>query len=466
MKSQYIYICLLCCLPLIVNGQQPLSLGECRNMALQNNKQIGVATATLEKASYDVKTYRSNFLPKLSATGFGYYSNSTIDMAVKVPDISLFDFGFLSEYLPSEWIHSLTELTTFSIPDIGLNLKTNNAYLASINLQQPVFMGGKIVSAYKMSKIGKEMADLNINMTESEVIAKTDEAYWLHIRTLELQKSAVKYKEVVEELYRNVQGAKEVGMLPQNDVLKVQVKMDEADLQLRQTENGTRLSRMNLCQIMGLPSDSSIVLSVSLDEHEISIDQSAGIYSRPEYNLLSKQIELKDQEIKLVRSDFLPNIGISGGYNYMYGIKLNEELLFNNGSFSGIFTVNIPIFHWGEGRNKIKSATLEKQMAEIQRDEMAEMMNLELAKAFNEYDEAGLKVKLMERTLTQADENLRRSRDHYEEGMATLAEYLEAQTIWQKASTDYINAKAALNLSKTYYLKAAGKLDANQEGNH
>lgn len=459
MKTRYIYIFLLSWLPFFASAQQALTLDECRNMALQNNKKIDLAEATLQKASYDVRMYRANFLPKISASGIGYYTNSTIDMAVKVPDISLFDLSTLSGYLPSEWLQSLTDLTTVQIPDIGLDLKLNNSYMAGINLQQPVFMGGKIVSAYKMSKIGKEMANLNVAMTESEVIAKTDEAYWLHIQLIELQKTAVKYKEVVEELYRNVQSAREEGMLPQNDVLKVQVKMDEAELQLRQAENGMRLSRMNLCQVMGLPLDSNITLSGSLDESDVVVDANASIYSRSEYALLNKQIELKSQEVKLVRSDFLPNVGISGGYNYMYGMKLNDELLFNNGSFLGMFSVNIPIFHWGEGRNKIRSANLEKQMAEIQRDEMAEMMNLELAKVLNDYDEATLKVKLMENTLLQADENLRKSRDHYEEGMATLADYLEAQTLWQKASTDLINAKAALRLSYTYYLKAAGKLE-------
>ena len=458
MKPKYICLLLLGLLPFFVNGQQFLTLGQCRDIAVKNNKKMKVAEASLEKASYDVKSYRANFLPKLSATGLGYYTNSSIDVAVKVPDISLFDASILSPYLPTSWIQAITRFTTISIPDIGFNIKPNNTYLAGVNIQQPVFMGGKITSAYKMSKIGKEVADLNINMTESEIIAKIDEAYWLHIQTMELQKSAVRYKEVVEELYRNVQDAKDVGMLPYNDVLKVQVKMDEAELQLRQAENGMRLSRMNLCQIMSLPLDSMIIIADSMKETEVILEYNSDISSRPEYTMLGKQIELKFQQIKLVRSDFLPNIGVSGGYNYTYGLRLNDEPLLNNGSFFGMFSVNIPLFHWGEGRNKIKSATLEKQMVEIQRDEMSEMMILELTKAYNDYDEAALKVKLMERTLLQADENLKKNRDYYEVGLATLAEYLEAQTLWQKASTDFINAKAVMNLSKTYYLKAAGKL--------
>ena len=47
--------------------------------------------------------------------------------------------------------------------------------------------------------------------------------------------------------------------------------------------------------------------------------------------------------------------------------------------------------------------------------------------------------------------------------METLADYLEAQTMWQKASSDLIDAQASLKLSETHYLKAAGKLPVSTQ---
>ncbi|MDD4114913.1 MAG: TolC family protein, partial [Massilibacteroides sp.] len=79
-------------------------------------------------------------------------------------------------------------------------------------------------------------------------------------------------------------------------------------------------------------------------------------------------------------------------------------------------------------------------------------------KAINEVDEATLETNLTRQALAEAEENLKTHKDMYETGMATLADYLEAQTSWQRAGADEVNAKAALRLSLTRYKKAAGKL--------
>jgi outer membrane protein TolC len=63
------------------------------------------------------------------------------------------------------------------------------------------------------------------------------------------------------------------------------------------------------------------------------------------------------------------------------------------------------------------------------------------------------------RALEQAEENMQTCRNHYQAGMETLANYLEAQTLWQQAWMDTVNAKISQQLNYTYYLKAAGKLE-------
>jgi len=51
------------------------------------------------------------------------------------------------------------------------------------------------------------------------------------------------------------------------------------------------------------------------------------------------------------------------------------------------------------------------------------------------------------------------SRRQYEKGMETLAGYLEAQTLWQQAWLENIEANINLRLNETYYKKATGTLE-------
>ena len=292
---------------------------------------------------------------------------------------------------------------------------------------------------------------------------QTDEAYWLYVRACEMRKSAEPYREVVAELQRVVDNAHEAGMKSQNDVMKVQVKLNEADLQVLRADNGVRLARMNLCHVIGLPLLSEVPLPETFDAPLPRLESEADVTARPEYALLGKQIELKEQEKNLTRSDFLPNIGVMGAYNYAYGVKLNNEPLFDQGAFSAVISVNIPLFQWGEGANKLRAAKTDIKIMELQREDATEQMQLELMQALNTYEEALLEVQFTAKSLGQAEENLKTSRNHYEAGMETLADYLEAQTMWQKASSDLIDAKASLKLSETRYLKAAGKLPVSTQ---
>jgi outer membrane protein TolC len=85
-------------------------------------------------------------------------------------------------------------------------------------------------------------------------------------------------------------------------------------------------------------------------------------------------------------------------------------------------------------------------------------MELELQQAISSYNETVLEVRLTQQALEQSEENMRISRDHYDAGMETISDYLEAQTIWRNAQAEHITAKTKLEIRKTEYLKASGNI--------
>jgi outer membrane protein TolC len=443
-------------------------------MALRNNKSVAIAERMEEKITYESKSYFANFFPKISLSGLYLFSNTKMNKTLKgnylptyVPDpatgqpkpnvVTMPDGNPL---IGADGNPVFKEYAYF--PDIALSLRMNGLYTAGIQAEQPLYMGGKITAAYKMSLIGKDIARLNRSLTRAEIIVQTDEAYWTHLKTLELKKVALAFQKVTAELLHNVQNAYETGMKPGNDVLRVQVQVNKAELQLQQAGNAIRLSRMNLCQILGLPLNSDIAISETINDNDsnggVSTIVAAGYTARPEHAILEKQIELKNQQIKSVRSEFLPNVGLLANYGYTHGLDFNGTPLVDRTSFFALFSVKIPVFHWGEGVNKIRAAKAEKQIMQLQRDDLNEKMNLEMTQALNKCIESELEVALMLRSLEQAEDNMKTSCNRYEMGMETLANYLEAQTLWQQAWMELINAKIAQRLNETYYLKATGGL--------
>ena len=448
-KIVNIFIYLFCVL--FVNAQETLTLDQCRQLALDNNKRMAASIKQTQAASYLQKSYKGNFFPNFTASGTGLYSSANGTFGIPGGNLPTFSLDANGQAMPNGGFAYF--------PSIDLNYKVRTVWMGGIQVEQPIFMGGKILAAYRMATLGKQMAQLNETLTASEVILETDQAYALMVKAQEMSKVAKSYNAVLEELMKNVQSAYKHGLKSKNDVLKVQVKLNESELSIRKAENALRLANMNLCHLIGKPLTETLLISDNFPTIEQHLEtQINDITARPEYSILDKQVDIAKQQVKLSKSELLPQIGIRGSYDYIHGLKVNEQTLFDKGSYSVMLNVTVPIFHFGERINKVRAAKSQLEQTRIEQADLNEKMHLELTQAANNLDEAKLEAALADRSLEQADENRRISKGEYEAGLEPLSDHLEAQALWQQAYETKVDAHFQLYLNYIKYLKAAGHL--------
>lgn len=454
----------LCALPSLMVAQT-LTLDECTKMALEYNKSLQSAIVQEQKQTSDIKAVRANFYPKLDITALDCYKWGTSDITLPMNELthtmltqmapSLIQSGLLTQ-------EQLGGLVQMPIQDPSIELKVKNLFLASAQLTQPIYVGGKITAAYQMTKIGKQIANDNIRLTKSQVIINTTEAYILAVKTKMLIDVANSYKKLLDELQKNVDAAVVHGLKTKNDALKVQVKQNEVQLNLLKAENAFRLACMNLCQVIGIDINSNI----NVDENSLSKSlyndntQSFSITNRPEYSILNNKTRIAEKKVKLTRSDYLPNIAALGGYSYTNGIELAGKKLFKGeGAFSVGVSVKIPVLsYFTEGTHKIRSAKAEQQIAQYEQEELNEKMTLEITQSKNNYDESVLEVTLCKKSTLLAEENMKTSQQQYEVGLEPLSDLLETQVMWQTAKANEVEALYKKQLSLIRLLKATGKL--------
>ncbi len=456
---------------------QSLSLDSCKRLALEHNREVHIAKLGEEKAKSTLWAMRTNFLPKLSAQGVMFYSEAGYQKDLGIPPFKLGQFlkpELLSKIPPSvlqqlpptvlpmiqQKILPALAQQEVRLPAFSMDLQPKDCYFGSIHLDQPIFMGGKILAAHSMAKVGKRAARFKRELKEEEVLYQTEEAFWLYVKAQELHKVALDYQKTIKEVERLTMNAVKAGMRTKNDELKVQVELSKAELKVEQAKHGVRLALMNLNQILGRELSEALAITYDLDSYklEASSEDALDISARREYALLKEQVELKKQEKRLVRSDFLPHIGVRGSYAYARGGKLNDHLLVDKGGFSAMLTVSVPIFRWGEGFSKVKAARLEQEMAQEELKHFSERMTLELQQKSNIYNEMLLEVQLSKRVLAQAKEHKRVMRNRYEAGLEKMIDYMEAETMYSKASADLIISKTKLALAHSAMLKAKGLL--------
>ena len=423
-----------------------LTLEACIEQAKAHNRELAAADKQLEAARYDLRSMKANFFPSLSASGLALYSDS--HGGLQIP-------GGLLPVLGPDLVP--TGASAY-FPGVDIDYRVGWLYAGGVKLEVPLYAGGKVRTGYRMAKLGTELAGQYRRLTEQEVVLETSRAYADVLRARELRSVAERYHALLGELMHNVESARRHGMKSQSDVLYVQVKLNESELNLRRAENGLRLATMNLCHLTGRRLTERIEVTDELPEYPASLP-AAELEARPEYKLLARKSELARQQVALARSERLPQIGAVGLYGYSHAVELNESYLFNGASFAAGVQVSIPIFHFGGRSNKVKSARAKYEQARLEEENGSERMLLELTRAANNFDESLLELRLAESSLAAADENLRLSGLRYEAGTEVLSDHLEAQALWQQAHQTHVQARVNSYLCWLEYRKAAGLSD-------
>lgn len=471
---KYIFTVIILLYGVFAMAQIKLNIDSCRNRALKYSEELKIAEKKQKASIEEKKSYRANFLPKLSASANYIYKPEALEYTTQetylptyTPDLAT------GELNPNIAINPMTGEPIIGpdgnpvfnqyawMPQQNFKLELKNTILADISLEQPLFFGGKIVTAYKMAEIGSEMAQLNIKKTHEEIILETDKAYWTYVSLIEKVKLAEIYLELLDSLERQVKNAYETGMVHRNKLLNVKVKKSEAKLKLQKAIDGKKLSKMYLCRIIGLPLNEKITVpdsEIVIDESTILINDTLSPELRSDYQLLSKKSELKQQNINLARADYLPQLGLKASYSYFDGAEFYDKNISNQG-FMVMASIKIPIWNWGKGKNKITAAQIESESVNYEVQKYEKMMILEMHQRKFELQNAYREVKSNEIAMELAKENLQLSKNAYETGMEILTNYMEAQTQWQKAHSNLIDAKINCKIKQTAYLKATGRLN-------
>jgi len=472
MKNLKIIIIILFITPLLSNAQDNeklvLNLEKCRVMATENSKVVKIANENIDKANGEKKAAQSAWFPNVSLSGTGMYNKNEINQEIILPT-EIFDIT-TGELVPNIAVNPMTGepiLGPDGIPVFNMyafmpiDITVNGGFMASLSAEQPIYAGGKIVAGNKMANIGEKMAAENKNLKTVEVLYEADQMYYTYLSIKEKVVLAKKYQSLLENLVTVVKDSYETGMINQNELLKVQVQYNDASLQVQKAENGLELSRMALCRVLGVDFSTQIEIDDNIESITSSLnDISANAKDRFEYKLLQSNVDLAKQNIKIVQGDYLPNAGISVGYNY-FNINLQDMDNYDSHGLNVMASIKIPITTFGERKGKVKVAKADFNIKQYELQQAEEYLQLEIEQARLNFIDTQTRVEMTHKSLEQTDENLRISQENYNLGMETIVNLLEAQAEWQKAYCNKIDALTDLKIKESNYLRVTNRFKSN-----
>lgn len=476
---------LLVLLPLSGECQRVLTLDSCRAMALRNNKQMGVAKMKQEVSANLRKSARTKYLPHVSALGGYVWMSREISLLDNDKKDALSNLGtnaaaslssslgtIASQLPPATQAKIAQDLAQFTgaLNQTGqglvnaLRTDTKNMFAGAIMVTQPVFMGGAITAVNKIADINEEMAANSLEMKRQGTLYNIEQAYWQVVSLRHKQKLAESYVALVKKLKDDVQKMIDQGVAIKGDGLSVGVRVNEAEMALTQVTDGLELSKMLLCQLCGLPVDEKITLAdeesenLSMTQNSLNSLNSLNYDNRPELKVLQNTVNLSEQTTNVLKAGNLPQVLVTGGY------ALSNPNTFNGfeKKFGGFFNlgvlVRVPIWNWGDVKHKVRASKGATAIANLELDEARELIELQVNQSNFKVKEAQKKLTMSQSNVANANENLRMANLAFKEGTASFTTVMEAQTAWNLAQSQKIDAEIGVKLSEVELQKALGIL--------
>ena len=346
-----------------------------------------------------------------------------------------------------------------------MGMDNSNTVSGVLNISLPIFAP----SAYKamsMTKTDIELAVEKSRASKLDLVNQVTKGYYQLMLTQDSYDVLQKSYKLAEDNYNIVNAKYQQGTVSEFDKISAEVQMRSIKPNVISAGNAVTLSKLQLKVLMGVTADVDIEIADNLGNYETELF--ANELNQPAANLNNnttmKQLDLNrkmlNQNIKSLRANFMPTLGMN--YSYQYQSLYNEDwniLDYNwSGSSALMFTLSIPLYK-ASNFTKLKSNRIQIRQLEQDRLDTERKLNMQITSYQNNMAASSEQVVSNRENVMQAQKAVQIAGKRYEVGKGTVLELntsqvqlTEAELTYNQSIYDYLVAKADLDqvLGKDY----------------
>lgn len=342
---------------------------------------------------------------------------------------------------------------------LGAMTYSKDIYNFSLNLNQPLFLGGELRINYQMMKNRLEMTKLNLEQKKEEITYQVLEQYY---NVLKAKKMLQVRKQQVTQNQRYVEVAKtnkEVGMSTKTDLLQAKVGYNQAQQEKLVAENNLETAKLALKNTLNLADKTKLEITDSLKWQQknfaIADLYDYALNNKVAFQLLELQQDTAELDLQSKKNrNIYPDVNLRAGYE-----TRGEQLAVDDGDWQATLSISYNIFNGGRDQDKIKQKEKELKKVEIEQQQTKQNIKLSIKNSLLNLRAAQDRIKLSKLNLEQAKENLQDNELKFKEGLITSLDLLNVQTTQQQVKTQYYQAIYDYNLALAKLNKAIGKIE-------
>lgn len=342
----------------------------------------------------------------------------------------------------------------------GVNYQSGIA----LRVDQMIFDGSYFVGL-KAARTVRELSEYDKEKTENDVIESVKKAYFTVLVNKERKTLVEANKARIDTLLRDTRALYEEGFAEKLDVTRIQVQLNNIETQLDKINASTEISKQLLKIQMGLPLDTEVVISETLQElnrpQEIQGLLNNNGYRRVEVDQLRTNWELTQLDLKNNTVQYLPTLNANLTYQRNgAGQHFNTVWDSNNwytGAFLG-FSLNVPIFDGLAKSKRIQQNRIKLEQIENQMVMLEDNIEVERFQARTTLRNNLKTLEVQRENMELALEVYNITKIKYSEGVGSNLEVVQADSDLKEAETNYYSALYDALIAKVDLEKALGIL--------
>jgi len=412
-------------------AQELLPLDEAIQIGIENNFGVQIARNLLEQTENNKSVGNAGFLPTITASA---------SRNERVED-SEFEAGGESRSTS------------------GARSTSENA---AINAEWTVFDGLGMFNTY--NKLGQltDLSDKDLQLSVENLISNITLAYFNIVRVEQQLKIFDNNIEVSEERIEIEETKVDLGSGSEYDLLqaKSDLNADRAAF-LRETSALTE-AKIVLNELLSRsPSEDYSVTSEIPVNRSLLFDEllQSVMSGNIELSIAKLERDISSLELKEIQSERLPEVSLSGGYNFNRTDNSGGFISFNETTgFSFGVTARVNLFDGFNTSRRVQNAKINEKNARISLEQQRLSVESEFTSLYRTYQNAVALVDLEEDNFDNAEEVLEIALERFRLGSISSLEFREAQRTFLQAENRLITAKYESKIAETQLLRLSGEL--------
>jgi len=347
-----------------------------------------------------------------------------------------------------------------------------NNFSLRMGVQQPLFTGFRLQAGAGSARLLERSAGQGLEKDRADFVFAVKNAYWSLARAREFEKITEENIRQVGEHLKDVQAFLEQGLLTRNEVLRAELELSNAELSRFDARSASELALTSLNSLIGLPLETDVELTTlaesqasRLPVEETALEETAkstamiesALANRPELKSADFRIKASELGVKAAKAGFYPQVYFSGNY---YFLRPNPRYMPALDSFKRTWdlgiSVSFDVWNWGQAKSQAEQARAQLAQARDARQLLEDQAVLEVTQSRLMLVQARGRMKLAAQAAGQAEENLRVTRERFQQGVALSTDVLDADVALLRARTSRTQAAIDLVLAQARLEKALG----------